>query len=159
MQEAEEFGLEYIYVASSTYTNKPLYNFKCQETGLTIPLSDLNRHNCQAKLYFQDGYVECGDVFSRMRMAIDKVEYTKTAIRDPKAGLSSEPDPQDVKHYLVALEEMENMATVARNACQIARRRYNQNFLKIINSDGCHKIAMPGYVPDSETEQEPQDEI
>ena len=43
-----------------------------------------------------------------------------------------EIDPQDVRNHLSALEQFENMATIARLACYTDRRRLNHNYLKIV---------------------------
>ena len=77
LQEAEEFGMEFLYAASSEYSNKPLYNFKCYETGFNIPLWNLNNHSCNAKHLNKDGFGACGDVFGRMRLALDRVAHTR----------------------------------------------------------------------------------
>ena len=53
-------------------------------------------------------------------------------IREPEnKTVYDEPDYYEIHRYIKALEEFEDLATIARVSSNVARRRYFTNFLSI----------------------------
>ena len=129
--EAEEFGLEGVFLMLNYDRNKRCFGMKCMATGAPILYQQMHTHVCSHTYVNENDLTKpkCNNIFDRVKIAAERATHCKMAICE---DLEGQEDSGEALAYMKAIEDFEQILNTARISCIFMKRRYNMNYKKSV---------------------------